>query len=332
MLDSLGHGADYRARVDHLLRLALVCKMWNEEAHDSSHWSEVSIPIYRRTLDAQYKEVEPRFKGLRSVTIRDFDTCRCLFLAEQDACHMRNGACLELLSKYSSLRRLSLSLSCAQCFKNLVQSVMAEQGSGSRIPRIVGEEEEEFFDLEHLPPSLTSLSLSFPLRSWDPPGHLVVSFRLPLTLTKLTYLDFTCNWPTSIVLKTLQRCPSLEVLRLDYGKPPQRLVLPMEDVGEVVLPKVHTLDVSMTLVIAAQILQSLTLPALVNVRIGIYDDGEVCEKLNYIKALSSVPGIPAAVSLRSLTIYVASGLELGIQHEQPSEQQLMDAFSAIPSL
>ncbi|KAJ3538992.1 hypothetical protein NMY22_g4937 [Coprinellus aureogranulatus] len=342
MLDILPQ--DYETRTETLLRLALVCKAWNDEAHKSCHWSELRIPISQAAGIPTYKEIEWRFKGLRMVTIEDFGDCECLQSADQNACLLKNSAFLQLLSRYSSLRSISLSLSCIRCFTNLMQSIRIgkeAQLNWSMIRSLTlrinafhqlqpTTELHHDFNLTKLPPSLTSLSLFLPSPSWHGESFVQLSFPTQ-SLMSLISLHLSFDWGTDFFLVALQGLLNLQSLQLD-GRSSEASKSWEENfqVGEIELPKLRTLDINLTLSAAAVFLPRLSLPALVDVRIGVYKSGELCEKLNYLKARS--PGMPSAPTLLSLTVYSAQSQGLHRPESTTSDWEIFDALSAIPSL
>ncbi|KAJ3538991.1 hypothetical protein NMY22_g4936 [Coprinellus aureogranulatus] len=332
---------DHKARAGDLLRLALVCKTWNDEAHNSAHWSDISIsPFNCKPKFPTCREMAARFKDLRTIRFKDFAVCECLRSTEQgvSTCLLNSSACLQLLScsRDSSLQSISLSVSCFRCFQNLTQSVKAGEEAlqawksirsvtldirAHRQPRAgMGPED---FDFRDLPPSLTSLTLSFPrLHTTGTQLNLYTPmFR------NLSSLDFSCGWNTPFTLDVIRLCKKLRHLRLDYGKSPQTWSVAA---AEVVLPNLRTLDVSMTPSASATVLPLFILPALVDVRMGVDHGREVCDNLAHLKVLP--PGTPSAPILQSLTIYSSRFAEDDSLRTCGSEQGLVDTFFAIPSL
>ncbi|KAJ3536046.1 hypothetical protein NMY22_g6204 [Coprinellus aureogranulatus] len=341
MLDTLPQ--NYETRTGTLLQLTLVCKAWNDEARKSSHWSELRIPIPPRLGVPRYKEIERRCKDLRLLTIEDSGNCICIRTAGQDVCLLKHSVCFQLLSRYSSLQTISLSFSCIQCFEKLIQSIKtrkearltwsAIQNLTLRIKAFQQLQQtvelEHYFDLTILPPTLRSLSLFFPTQPRRGGGSFVNLGFPGYPLINVTSLHISLDWGVGFFILSLQRFPNLQSLRLD-GKSLKVSSRWEGHLGEIVLPRLHTLDVSMTLSAAAELLPHLVLPALVDIRMGIYKAAELYNKLKYLKAITA--GLSSAPMLLSLTVYCISLEGAYRRDDTAGEEAIVDALSAIPSL
>ncbi|KAJ3538997.1 hypothetical protein NMY22_g4939 [Coprinellus aureogranulatus] len=256
----------------------------------------------------------------------------------------KNSVCYQLLSRSLLLQSLSFSLSCVRCFENFICTMKTgrskERGPWSTVRTLTlhikafqhlqqTAESENNFKLANLPPSVTSLSLFLPTPSDTPRIVLPLIFSVPRRFKNLTFLHLGCDWGPNVFLYVLRQSPNLQSLRLD-GKYFELSTGWRGDATEIVLPRLHTLDVNMRPSGSAAVLPLLSTPALVHVRMGVDHGKEVRENLVHLKVFP--PGTPSAPTLQSLTIYSIWLAEDETFRACGSEAGLVDIFFAIPSL
>lgn len=323
ILDAVPHEPVKRST---LLRLGDVSKMWREEAHNPSRWATVTVEFPNGRSSSAYKQLESHLKKARgcprSITVQGDCPCR---LSRHCLCYWRADSFATFLSGFSSLRSLTLHFTTIQCFRNFMESTKRSLQSWDTIQSLslsIGsltrgsDKRVVLKELAVFPLSLTSLSLSLPDYRSD------IDISLPFlasTLGTLTCLDITCRRDTSEFLDALRHCQNLRVLQLNCGHSAGSR---QGDIGDVVLPKLHFLEVIVSeLPAASKILPRLVLPSLLDLRLLTSRKQHIWESLDQLKILSGTS------SLRSLAI--------GNRTLQPfslDAETLADVVSRISSL
>ena len=334
-------GKGWKTRRGALVQLGRVSKAWHGAAYDPSLWADVIVKIN----DIRSPEdIEVMFRNSKSyprtVTLQGRG-CGCGNPEETPCAHPWRVGATELLYGSSPIRRLEIVNSSMRSFKNLIASL---DGDPHRTLQAwcslqsLGLDFDDFpespstfnkldsaFDFSSLPLSLRTFRIRLP----SCPRGVIPRFKIdPDALKRLTSLSLQSNWDTFDVLAPLRHATNLTVLHLgdNYSTQSWRDATPGSDV---LLPKLHTLDLNIYDIKAAAVtLPLLKLPALANLRIFTRGFDPLREALENLRIISSED--PLAPSLGSLSIWYRNWM--GVPSHIVDGTDLVDILSSIPSL